>query len=274
MAENDADEEGSTLRPLPPAPATPARASPGASTPHAMTPSTPPPRTTPPPLNPPPPKSPLRLPVPLGKDLLDAAVRGRQLLSFDDDVSRDLLNPKFPDIDFPPANEDINLNGMMPSDFWMVEPRMGRALRAELAELLAEEYTEMILLFAREGGFAQRWWKWWEIGQPAARMEDDEWLAPEDVEDDKWEDMRKRFGRNGILLYVGGLFWWGEAAAADEEHASELLAEWRVAVEDVRQVLAEVVKGVCPSVGHQTVPVTLRVYGGVITVTPPSRLSI
>ncbi|KAJ7711595.1 hypothetical protein B0H14DRAFT_2289376, partial [Mycena olivaceomarginata] len=63
-----------------------------------------------------------------------------------------------------------------------------------------------------EGGFAQRWWKWWEIGQPAARVEDDEWLAPEDVEDDQWEDMRKRFGRNGILLYVGGLFWWGEAA--------------------------------------------------------------
>jgi hypothetical protein len=108
-----------------------------------------------------------------------------------------------------------------------------------------------------EGGFAQRWWKWWEIGQPAARVEDDEWLAPEDVEDDQWEDMRKRFGRNGILLYIGGLFWWGEAAAADEEHASELLAEWCVAVEDVRRVLAEVVKGVCP----RYVVLTLRIYG-------------
>jgi hypothetical protein len=55
--------------------------------------------------------------------------------------------------------------------------------------------------------------------------------------------MRKRYGRNGMLLYVGGLFWWGEAAK-DDEQATELLAEWCVAVEDVCAVLVEVAKGV------------------------------
>jgi hypothetical protein len=62
--------------------------------------------------------------------------------------------------------------------------------------------------------------------------------------------MRKRYGRNGMLLYVGGLFWWGEAAK-DDERASELLAEWHVAVEDVCAVLVEVVKPV--GVGERSV---------------------
>jgi hypothetical protein len=92
--------------------------------------------------------------------------------------------------------------------------------------------------------FAQRWWMWWELSQPAARLEtENEWLAPAELDSEEWGDMRKRYGQNGMLLYVGGLFWWGEAAK-DDERATELLAEWRVAVEDTCMVLAEVVKGV------------------------------
>jgi hypothetical protein len=51
-----------------------------------------------------------------------------------------------------------------------------------------------------------------------------------------WEDLAKMVGCNGVLLYVGALLWWGEAAAG-EENASILLAEWKVTVEDVAQVL-------------------------------------
>jgi hypothetical protein len=46
-----------------------------------------------------------------------------------------------------------------------------------------------------------------------------------------------------MLLFVGGLFWWGEEAANDER-ANELLAEWHQAVVDVCRVLVEVVKTV------------------------------
>ncbi|KAJ7504116.1 hypothetical protein B0H11DRAFT_2221563 [Mycena galericulata] len=99
-----------------------------------------------------------------------------------------------------------------------------------------------------EGSFAHRWWGWWECGQPAARGESQrEWRAPAELDGNEWEEMRKRHGRNGVLMYIGGLLWWGEAAAADEEQAKELLADWHLAVQDVRRVLEEVVKPVGPS---------------------------
>lgn len=96
-----------------------------------------------------------------------------------------------------------------------------------------------------EGSYAQRWWMWWEIGQPVARVENVEecWQAPEELDGAEWKEMGQRFGRNGMLLFVGGLFWWGEEAANDER-ANELLAEWHQAVVDVCRVLVEVVKTV------------------------------
>jgi hypothetical protein len=73
--------------------------------------------------------------------------------------------------------------------------------------------------------FAQRWWMWWELGQPAERLEtENKWLAPAELDSEDWGDMRKRYSRNGMLLYVGGLFWWGEAVK-DDERATELLAK-------------------------------------------------
>ncbi|KAF8168601.1 hypothetical protein K438DRAFT_1983743 [Mycena galopus ATCC 62051] len=95
------------------------------------------------------------------------------------------------------------------------------------------------------GSFAERWWKWWEAGQPAARLKAGEkWVGPGEVAEMEWEEMSKRYGRNGVLLYIGGLLWWGEAAAtlAVGEGRGELLADWRLAVHDVCGVLSEVVK--------------------------------
>ncbi|KAJ7703403.1 hypothetical protein B0H14DRAFT_2226794, partial [Mycena olivaceomarginata] len=64
-----------------------------------------------------------------------------------------------------------------------------------------------------EDSFAQRWWMWWKLGQPASRLEtENEWVAPAELDSEEWGEMRKRYGRNGMLLYVGGLFWWGKAA--------------------------------------------------------------
>ncbi|KAJ7899926.1 hypothetical protein B0H13DRAFT_2336684 [Mycena leptocephala] len=51
-------------------------------------------------------------------------------------------------------------------------------------------------------------------------------------------------GRNGMLLYVGSLLWWGEAAVAAEDTES-LLQDWRCTVEDVAAVL----EVVCNTVG-------------------------
>ncbi|KAF8135297.1 hypothetical protein K438DRAFT_1786924 [Mycena galopus ATCC 62051] len=54
--------------------------------------------------------------------------------------------------------------------------------------------------------------------------------------------MRQRYGRNGVLLYVGGLLWWGEAAAGESGRRAELLADWLLAVDDVCGVLDAALK--------------------------------
>jgi hypothetical protein len=69
------------------------------------------------------------------------------------------------------------------------------------------------------------------------------WQAPEELDGAEWKEMGQRFRQNGMLLFVGGLFWWGEAAANDER-ANELLAEWHQAGVDVCCVLVKVVKTV------------------------------
>ncbi|KAJ6557768.1 hypothetical protein B0H19DRAFT_1070382 [Mycena capillaripes] len=81
-----------------------------------------------------------------------------------------------------------------------------------------------------EGLFASRWWDWWDAVQPKGRKSAKGKLGRAD----------KMAVRNGVLLYVGALLWWGEAAAAEPE-AEMLLKEWRGAVDDVRAVLAQAV---------------------------------
>ncbi|KAJ7712106.1 hypothetical protein B0H16DRAFT_1744532 [Mycena metata] len=93
-----------------------------------------------------------------------------------------------------------------------------------------------------DGSFAQRWWKWWRAAQPEGR----ELRAAEELELEDWAGVAKMHGRNGMLLYVGGLLWWGEAAAAEEDKdaSAVFLAEWKTAVKDVTEVLRAAVASV------------------------------
>ncbi|KAJ7354689.1 hypothetical protein DFH08DRAFT_985518 [Mycena albidolilacea] len=62
------------------------------------------------------------------------------------------------------------------------------------------------------------------------------WLDPTAVAVAEWEDLGKMVGRNGVLLYMGALLWWGEAANADRNRDVTLSA-WKLAVDDVAHVL-------------------------------------
>ncbi|KAJ7713870.1 hypothetical protein B0H16DRAFT_1809240 [Mycena metata] len=79
---------------------------------------------------------------------------------------------------------------------------------------------------ANEGSMADRWWNWWTTVQPASRMQAGGKLKlAERVPVVEWEDLGKMSGRNGVLLYVGALLWWGELAVDDVVNALRLAAE-------------------------------------------------
>ncbi|KAJ6470182.1 hypothetical protein DFH09DRAFT_954871, partial [Mycena vulgaris] len=83
---------------------------------------------------------------------------------------------------------------------------------------------------------AQRWWAWWELMQPAGRVDEKgAWGRPEALGGEAWEEVAKTHGRNGMLLVVGCLLWWGDAVAADGDVA--LREGWKDAVRDVYWVL-------------------------------------
>ncbi|KAJ7327490.1 hypothetical protein DFH08DRAFT_967919 [Mycena albidolilacea] len=84
-----------------------------------------------------------------------------------------------------------------------------------------------------QGSFADRWWAWWMRAQPAARVKANGKLGPADaILMEEWVKFSKMAGKNGLLLYMGGLLWWGEAAAAATD-SKMLLGDWRVAVLDM-----------------------------------------
>ena len=73
--------------------------------------------------------------------------------------------------------------------------------------------------------FSTEWWAWWRSLQPVARIPtgpNDNLLAPSSRMD--WDALRKP-GRNGFLLIMLSLAWWGNFSAANDG--------WRQAVADV-----------------------------------------
>ncbi|KAF8122729.1 hypothetical protein K438DRAFT_2004162 [Mycena galopus ATCC 62051] len=77
-----------------------------------------------------------------------------------------------------------------------------------------------------QGSFAKRWWDWWARVQPESHtLPSRKLMSSRHVDVEEWEDISQMVGRNGMLLYVGALLWWGEAAASAEEGSEALLKE-------------------------------------------------
>ncbi|KAJ7042733.1 hypothetical protein C8F04DRAFT_1251547 [Mycena alexandri] len=92
----------------------------------------------------------------------------------------------------------------------------------------------------KEGSMVERWWNWWTRMQPASRMQENgKFKVAALVPVAEWEELGKMAGRNGVLLYVGALLWWGEVAAEteDEEEREVLMKDWRWAVDNVASAL-------------------------------------
>jgi hypothetical protein len=95
-----------------------------------------------------------------------------------------------------------------------------------------------------EGSFAHGWWRWWRSLQPQKRKESEDGVLTcvNNLSAEEWEMVAKTHGRNGMLLVVGCLLWWGDAAAATQDTPLQL--EWKKAVEDVTWVLGKTLESV------------------------------
>ncbi|KAJ7797235.1 hypothetical protein B0H14DRAFT_3493968 [Mycena olivaceomarginata] len=99
------------------------------------------------------------------------------------------------------------------------------------------------------GSFSRRWWDWWVRVQPESRvLENGKLKSAALVPVEEWKKVSTMTGKNGMLLYVGALLWWGEAAAGAEEGSTDLLRDWAVAAIDVACVLAMAVGAIEASV--------------------------
>jgi hypothetical protein len=76
--------------------------------------------------------------------------------------------------------------------------------------------------------FGRKWWAWWNSLQPSSRISknEDETLPP--TVDMDWSKLQKP-GKNGFLLVMLSLVWWGKA--------SNRVEGWSKAVADVSAVL-------------------------------------
>ncbi|KAJ7165781.1 hypothetical protein C8R46DRAFT_1035138 [Mycena filopes] len=121
---------------------------------------------------------------------------------------------------------------------------------------------------AVEGSFASAWWDWWCVWQPKERKTTANGTLARTALKGKevWEEMAKTSGKNGLLLVVGCLLWWGEAVATQEDNAA-LVEDWKEAVKDVVWVLSnvgKVVGAVVKKVGAES---------GATTAKGPARVS-
>lgn len=75
--------------------------------------------------------------------------------------------------------------------------------------------------------FSKAWWVWWTSLQPETRISDDGTMAAPSVGMD-WTNLRKP-GKNGLLLIMLALSWWGSASGNDNC--------WKSAVAEVCAVI-------------------------------------
>ncbi|KAJ7164840.1 hypothetical protein C8R43DRAFT_831332, partial [Mycena crocata] len=90
------------------------------------------------------------------------------------------------------------------------------------------------------GSMSMRFWTWWGRMQPQGRVSEDGTLSRAILSTEDWDEVGKTHGRNGMLLVVGCLLWWGDAAAATEDES--LLQDWVLAVRDVTWALGEAMR--------------------------------
>ena len=76
--------------------------------------------------------------------------------------------------------------------------------------------------------FHHRWWQWWRSLQPESRVGDKDSLTPVSPDMD-WSGLQKP-GKNGFLLIMVSLMWWGKSSDQDEL--------WRHTVIEVTAVLS------------------------------------
>jgi hypothetical protein len=76
--------------------------------------------------------------------------------------------------------------------------------------------------------FSQQWWEWWSSLQPEQRIRNGQDSLTAARRDMDWSDLHKP-GKNGFLLIMVSLVWWGNTSNMDES--------WLKAVLDVTSVL-------------------------------------
>jgi hypothetical protein len=80
-----------------------------------------------------------------------------------------------------------------------------------------------------KGEFGRQWWDWWISLQPGSRTCTDRNNVALPTVDMDWSNLRKP-GKNGFLLIMLSLVWWGKVSDTD--------SEWLKAVTDVTAVLS------------------------------------
>lgn len=92
-----------------------------------------------------------------------------------------------------------------------------------------------------DAAFPENWRVWWKALQPGWRTENDMWpMSRTAPVDEDWSSLAKG-GKNGFAMILFGLVWW--ACVADECKDAAMKDELESAVEDVKWVMEEIVRG-------------------------------
>ncbi|KAF8999721.1 hypothetical protein BDZ89DRAFT_1147582 [Hymenopellis radicata] len=82
--------------------------------------------------------------------------------------------------------------------------------------------------------FVSGWWAWWKAMQPSGRRgPEDTLLRPKDF---SWDGLESKVGRNGLVLVLLTLLWWGEAvflSSSEQDDVARHRVDWALAVDDV-----------------------------------------